>query len=76
MGKMAVNNVFRNRKWYTYGKNGSKWCLSKQDVVQMLKKWWENMFFVTGSGANVCKMAEKFDFCNRKWCKCGKNGMK
>jgi hypothetical protein len=24
MGKIAVNNVFRNRKWYKYGKNGSK----------------------------------------------------
>jgi hypothetical protein len=42
----------------------------------MLEKWWEKMFFVTGSGANVCKMAEKFVFYNRKWYKCGKNGGK
>jgi hypothetical protein len=76
MGKMAENNVFPNRKWFTYGKNGGKLCLSKQEVVQILKKWWENMFFVTGSGANVCKMAEKFVFYNRKWYKCGKNGGK
>jgi hypothetical protein len=46
---------FCNRKWYKYGKNGSKWCLSQQEMVQKLEKWRKNLFFTTGSGTNVEK---------------------
>jgi hypothetical protein len=34
------------------------------------------MFFVTGSGTNMGKMAVNSFYQKRKWCKCWKNGGK